>query len=104
MATPVGRTTRSPGWSTASTVVTRSAPASPGLAYVGTGTSGSSRVSRTSTGSAPAAPGPSVDTRGETTLSAVSGTADQLPSVPSPPTPGPGFAERLTVPWWWWLI
>src|SRR3954452_21008832 len=45
---PVGRTTRSPGFTSASTVVTRSQPASPGCAYDGSGTSGSSRVTVTS--------------------------------------------------------
>src|SRR3954469_13696611 len=45
---PVGRTTRSPGFTSASTVVTRSQPASPGWAYAGSGTSGSSRVRDTS--------------------------------------------------------
>src|SRR4051812_11499997 len=45
---PVGRMTRSPGLTSASTVVTRSQPASPGWAYAGSGTSGSSRVTDTS--------------------------------------------------------
>ena len=55
---PVPTIVRSPGGITASVVVTRSAPASPGRAYDGTGTPGSSRVSRTST----------LGTTGETTL------------------------------------
>src|ERR671913_546916 len=49
-ASPVGSTARSPGASSAATVVTTSAPASPGSAYAGSGTSGSRRCTRTSTG------------------------------------------------------
>src|SRR4029450_6413150 len=49
-ASPVGSTARSPGASSASTVVTTSAPASPGNAYAGSGTPGSRRWTRTSTG------------------------------------------------------
>src|SRR5690348_2370700 len=45
---PVGSTTRSPGLTSTSTVVTRSQPASPGWAYAGSGTSGSSLVTDTS--------------------------------------------------------
>ena len=41
-AMPVGTSARSPGASVTSTVVTRSAPASPGWAYAGSGRSGSS--------------------------------------------------------------
>src|SRR5215204_857888 len=49
IARPVGSTARSPGASSASTVVTTSAPASPGSAYAGSGTPGSRRWTRTST-------------------------------------------------------
>ena len=49
IAMPVGTSARSPGASVTSTVVRRSAPASPGLAYVGNGSSASSRVMLTST-------------------------------------------------------
>ena len=45
---PVGTSARSPGSRSTSTVVTRSAPASPGWAYDGSGRSGSSRVIRIS--------------------------------------------------------
>lgn len=37
----------------------------------------------------------------------MSGSADQKPPVPGSPGPsgsGTDFAERLTVPWWWWPI
>src|SRR3954465_8799338 len=44
MATPVGTTARSPGARVTSTVVTRSAPASPGWAYDGSGRGGARRA------------------------------------------------------------
>ncbi len=39
-------------------------------------------------------PDAALDTGGETTLA----------TVPDHPKPRPDFAERLTVPWWWWPI
>src|SRR5687768_9814125 len=45
---PVGTRARSPGARVTSTAVTRSAPASPGWAYAGSGSSGSSRRTATS--------------------------------------------------------
>src|SRR5450631_248397 len=47
MAMPVGSTARSPGANSAASVVTRSAPASPGYAYVGSPTSGCNRITST---------------------------------------------------------
>src|SRR5665647_790077 len=51
MLTPVGTVTRPNGGSSTSTAVTRSAPASPGCAYPGTGRCSSSMTSSTSTSS-----------------------------------------------------
>src|SRR6478736_6131968 len=48
IATPVGTIARSPGARLTSTVVSRSAPASPGWAYDGSGRSGSRRRTRIS--------------------------------------------------------
>ena len=49
IAIPVGTSARSPGAKVISILETISAPASPGLAYRGSASSGSSRVMRTST-------------------------------------------------------
>src|SRR5689334_17555041 len=95
---PVPTTVRWPGPRTTSRVVTRSAPASPGWQYLGTGTPGSSRVSRTSRGSASVRSG---HTGGETTLGRV---ADRQPPHRRQADTQPAFDERLAVPWWWWPL
>ncbi len=105
IATPVPTTARSPGASSRSLVVTRSAPASPGRAYAGSATSGSTLVNSTSTvpgvitgswGSTGSAAG----TAGETTLTTVT---DSPPAASAATTATTVFDERLRVPLWWWL-
>src|SRR4051812_29897384 len=82
---PVGTSARSPGARITSTAVTRSAPASPGWAYVGSGSPGSSR--RTATGR------PDSVTGGPYSHGWVSDVTE---------TPA-GHAERLSVPFRWWV-
>src|SRR5215207_11091261 len=100
IARPVGSTARSPGASSASTVVTTSAPASPGSAYAGSGTPGSRRWTRTSTG------GGEVGKVGDGTAGKVTpatpGAGAQRPRRPrsSAPTLSPKdrVTRRLTTP------
>src|SRR6188768_744718 len=82
-ATPVGTSARSPGPSVTSTAVTRSAPASPGWAYAGSGRSGSRRT--TGTGSS---------TRR---------TLDHARSGRIRSVDASGYDERLGVPLRWWV-
>src|SRR3954447_1087817 len=100
IAMPVGTTARSPGDRVTSTVVTRSAPASPGWAYDGSGRSGASRTTATgrpgsdTTGTLmPDGPG-----RGRGWLAVLVSTE------PTPGLSGPAeHHERLSVPLRWWV-
>src|SRR4051812_18484006 len=80
---PVGTRARSPGRRTRSTAVTRSAPASPGCAYAGSGRSASRR--RTGTGSS---------TR-RTLVGAAGGRIRTVEAA--------AYDERLGVPLRWWV-
>src|SRR4051812_16672061 len=97
MATPVGTMARSPGARVTSTVVSRSAPASPGWAYDGSGSSVSSRT--TGTGSSTGSP--------ECSWEAGSGITAGDPTGRTP-TPrerllSVEYQERLGVPLRWWV-
>src|SRR4051812_37691187 len=83
IATPVGTSARSPGPRVTSTAVTRSAPASPGWAYAGSGRSGSRRT--TGTGSS-------------TRRTLVRPGSGRIRSVDAA-----AYDERLTVPLRWWV-
>src|SRR6266545_576977 len=93
-AIPVGTRARSPGASSTSTAVTRSAPASPGWAYAGSGRSGSRRCTSTSSSLSGTAPKATFPDR------APGGPGHRLTAVADPAE----YDERLTVPWWWWLV
>ena len=97
-ATPVGTMARSPGASVTSTVVIRSAPASPGWAYDGQRQVGveadALESSRMSAGHRAAVP---PGTGGDPTLP---GTPAMQPVDWLPPVE---YAERLAVPLRWWV-
>src|SRR3954447_3829032 len=99
-AMPVGTRRRSPGCSVTSSRAWRSAPASPGCAYPGTGSSGSSRTMligtlRSLTGSDP--------TCGSNHAGCQALPMPTADGIAPGAAPGATYRERLNVPLRWWV-
>src|SRR4029077_1427229 len=100
-AIPVGTSARSPGARVRSTVDIRSAPASPGWAYDGSGRPGSSRTTATGRPSPVLASGTGSGTR--RTLPPLDRDPGWLAVPVSDKERPPSHHERLSVPLRWWV-